>query len=327
MLCVLPGKPILDSSVFYNVNYPSNNRAIGYKATLPTYYSTAFNTINPDPSKYRVLFLPIRRFGGQVSYNWSYGYFGLDVPLQTFNGQTISYILFSSYLPQTDDLIIKLEDAIMQNSSLAHLLLSTLNIRYIIVQHDLSYPVPCKYSPKEVERTLNESKFIHFLEKIGKLTLYEVDTGLFSQRIYVTTQILNDTIYLNENYSKIFFHRVYPGLYEVEFTELPKPPFILVLNELYHPGWILIKSDSNFFLQALFGDPKFSVKHILVNEYANGWLLDNESLGEKISSKNVKFFILFQPQVFEDIGFLITLITWLGLIIVLLNSYKQRRSI
>jgi len=319
ILCAFPGKPIIDASVFHNISYPSNSETIGYKAILPVYYSVAFKTINPDPSKYRVLFLPIRRYGGQVSYNWDYGYFGLDVPLQTFNGQTISYILFSSYLPQTDDLIIMLEDAIMQNSSSAYLFLSILNVKYIVVQHDLSYPLPCKYSPKEVESTLNRSKFVSFLNKIGNLTLYEVNNSIFFERIYAASNILNNTIYLSENYSKLTFRRLYPGLYEVKFEELPKFPFVLVLSELYHPGWMLVKSDSNLVLQSFFKDQKPLVKHVLVNGYANGWLFDNSS-SEVSDNKEVKFFLLFQPQVFEDIGLLITLVTWLSLIVLFVIS-------
>jgi len=207
----------------------------------------------------------------------------------------------------------------MQNSSSAYLFLSILNVKYIVVQHDLSYPLPCKYSPKEVESTLNRSKFVSFLNKIGNLTLYEVNNSIFFERIYAASNILNNTIYLSENYSKLTFRRLYPGLYEVKFEELPKFPFVLVLSELYHPGWMLVKSDSNLVLQSFFKDQKPLVKHVLVNGYANGWLFDNSS-SEVSDNKEVKFFLLFQPQVFEDIGLLITLVTWLSLIVLFVIS-------
>jgi hypothetical protein len=329
LLCVAPGKPILDASVFRNIYYPSNIKAIGYKAVVPDYYFELSRIIVPDPSRYRILFLPIRRYGGQVSYNWSCGYYGLDSPLQIFNGQTISYILYSSYLPQTDNLIIMLEDALMQNKSLASLLLSIFNIKYIIIQYDLSYPLPCKYTPDEIEKKLNKSDLVSFLYKIDKLVVYKVNDEIFFERVYISNtrslNISNILFYPYKIESKITYRRINPSLYIISIENISSQSFVLVLNELYHPSWILIEANSTSFLDILFNSRKCLVKHFIVNGYANGWFFNNTSL--MMSNGKINFVLIFMPQILEDLGFLFSFIIWLCLIASFLLWIETKRML
>jgi len=61
-------------------------------------------------------------------------------------------------------------------------------------------------------------------------------------------------------------------------------------------------------------------EHVLVNNWANGWVLDNND------SPNHKFITIFWPQYLEYLGFAILIFTFAG-ILFLKKSKNQHRDL
>ena len=73
---------------------------------------------------------------------------------------------------------------------------------------------------------------------------------------------------------------------------------ILILSQAFHPGWQAYEANKNIpsFLMPFLS--KRINKHILINNWENGWILDNQN----------KIAIIFLPQYLEYFGFLLLLI-------------------
>jgi len=101
---------------------------------------------------------------------------------------------------------------------------------------------------------------------------------------------------------------------------------IVVLNQAYHDGWklyqmncqsqtVLCKLMSSF--PFLFG--RELNKHVLVNNWSNGWMIDDSNLKDDGVSK--KIVVMFLPQYLEYIGFVILILTFV--IILVKKSHKH----
>lgn len=78
-----------------------------------------------------------------------------------------------------------------------------------------------------------------------------------------------------------------PSLYQVQFQDISEKSdkLLLVLSQSYHPGWKLLGIKS--------------AQHVLVNNWANGWLLnETRNMGHE-----TRMYIVFFPQVLEYLGF------------------------
>ena len=80
-----------------------------------------------------------------------------------------------------------------------------------------------------------------------------------------------------------------PSLYRV--TIEPSKNSVLVLFQSFESGWLAYQTTNSFF--PFFG--KRIKSHILVNNWANGWILDSDSFG--------KIVLIFWPQYLEYLGF------------------------
>lgn len=81
----------------------------------------------------------------------------------------------------------------------------------------------------------------------------------------------------------------------------------------YDKGWNAYKIENNNFWQKifpfLFG--KKLNEHVLVNNWANGWVLNNSSANDK----NSEFVVIYLPQYLEYLGFLMLIVSLITLII------------
>ena len=71
---------------------------------------------------------------------------------------------------------------------------------------------------------------------------------------------------------------------------------VVILNQSYDPGWVAL------------ADGKI-LRHVKVNNWANGWVLDDE-----INPENVK--IIFWPQYLEFLGFILLACAGLRILII-----------
>lgn len=77
----------------------------------------------------------------------------------------------------------------------------------------------------------------------------------------------------------------------------------LILSQSFDNGWIAVTPSTTFpFL-------KPAGKHILVNNWENGWQLNNpineSNFNKRISNGNTTIYIFFWPQLLEWFGFLL----------------------
>ena len=338
MTCILPSRPIIDGTVFRNRFFPSFKEEIGYKAILPSYYIRLREILDLDTSTYRILFLPIRRLGGQVSYNWTYGYYGMDVPQRVYKQQVISYILYSSISKETDFFIKELDNAIKENNTQeAKFLIGILNIKYIVIQFDLANRrCPCVYTPQYAESILNKWNFVQPLYEIGRLKIYKVKGSYFLPRILIfklqtgsACPSSNITIKrlkeLKISLRGILFHRKSPCLYKIiidpeEVKIDNKTKLLIILNEVYHPGWCL--SDKYPILPVCTNNfNNLDINHFKVG-YANAWLLDTKWLASMGSSDKIVLFIYFFPENYLILGLSISFLFWVVLLIIQIIGRK-----
>ena len=82
----------------------------------------------------------------------------------------------------------------------------------------------------------------------------------------------------------------------------------LVLNQAFEKGWVAIGAG----------------KHVLVNNWANGWVLDKKTIRQKddkmdsvltvLPSESLTVSIIFWPQLLQFLGFALLPIPFLGLL-------------
>lgn len=87
-----------------------------------------------------------------------------------------------------------------------------------------------------------------------------------------------------------------PSFYRVERD--PTPNQVLVLSQAFHPGWQAYEAKEGIpaLLTPIFG--KKISQHFLINNWANGWMLENQK----------KIDIIFLPQLLEYFGFFLLFI-------------------
>jgi len=111
-------------------------------------------------------------------------------------------------------------------------------------------------------------------------------------------------------------------------SEDNQSPITLYLSQSYHPGWKAYISETcnmeritcktrnilNTSFPFIFG--KEIKEHVLVNNWSNGWQLNNLNLNQSPSiSNNLNIIIIFLPQYLEFLGFILLFITFIILII------------
>jgi hypothetical protein len=268
--------PMWTGGVFRNVQGPTRNPDVGYYTVVPEYYEDANKFFSADKNTYRLLFLPIRHYGGQVAYKWEYGYFGMDATYSLFDQPGISIILYASYLPQVDNIVSEAEQSLIKSPSKFWKYLAMFNIKYVILQHDLDYEAG-DFAPPKTKDMLNSLTEIKYLETIGKLDIYKVDEKYFVPRIYTSSSVVpvngnvnqmfqviasdnftpaESVLFLSEQTSisqwqfvqehaatrgddytpSITFQKLNPTKYQISVTDATEP-FFLVFSESYHPQW------------------------------------------------------------------------------------------
>lgn len=120
------------------------------------------------------------------------------------------------------------------------------------------------------------------------------------------------------------------SLYYMNLKNEIKPDTILILSQSFNSGWTaykVAKTDSfvrkflNSYLPFIFGS---KIKnHVMVNNWSNGWIIE-----EKIDSSKQSIVIVYMPQYFEYLGFVIIFIIFINLLLNLkkLNNFFESKS-
>ncbi len=178
---------------------------------------------------------------------------------------------------------------------------------------------------------------IHQIYKNGNYILYEFDKSVYNSTIFVPKGVYesNDVIYNQKNLHSIFidkntcarnefkeickgnyiasnsdlnFRMINPALYEVTFTQKkPQDKILLVMQHTYNNDWKLVIDKKNISEDS----------HIIVNKYANGWLIDKSEIPKE---KKFTLFIKLDSQKYFWYGWAVTCISLIIVIVLLVFS-------
>ncbi len=180
ILCI----PIWTGGVFEGYIPPSNNPRIGYKVKVPSYYSTASKWLNSQkPDDFRVIALPL---GGEgITYDWKYGYRGVELSNGIFDQSFISYCTSIQYLcgltKDIEPLTSLYPDDLWK-------ILPPLDVRYIMLRRDTNYKSDQMQNPQDIEKELNAANYIKKVSQFGLLTFYQGNPQYSTPKIFAANQ-------------------------------------------------------------------------------------------------------------------------------------------
>lgn len=126
------------------------------------------------------------------------------------------------------------------------------------------------------------------INDIGNITIYPIPFDFLKELRFSYNEQIGIDLISDSSPNKVNFsvEKRNPSLYQIRFQDISEKSdkLLLVLSQSYHPGWKLLG---------------IKAPHVLVNNWANGWILESS----KLQVPNSKLYIIFWPQVLEYIGF------------------------
>lgn len=135
----------------------------------------------------KILHLPLTR-GEAITYNWGYGYSGLESSAlfftslpsisHGFNIQRIDDTLTAFYLSFNkldDDKILRF--------------LQDFNVKYIVLHKDVKWQDSDVFDPAQTEEVLNKLRFLKLSFKAGDLVIYKISADYQRPRLYLSDDI------------------------------------------------------------------------------------------------------------------------------------------
>lgn len=161
---------------------------------VPQSYSQADDWLNKQKNSGildgKILHLPLTRQEA-VSYNWQFGYNGLE-PSDTF---------FTAYpsisrgfnIQRVDDSLTALSlvfhKPYYEDSEKILQLLQAFNVRFLVLHKDLNFLGQDTYDPNEAEKVLDSLSFIEKKAQFGDLVIYQVADKFFGPKIEIRENV------------------------------------------------------------------------------------------------------------------------------------------
>lgn len=212
-----------------------------HKVSVPNAYQKINAIINNDIADSRILVLPIDK--GDTTYT-DWGYAGVESSEYLFDKPVISKTigLSKTFNYKYEQLV----DSLIQGRNIQSLL-DDLNIKYIVVRHDLKLERNL-IDAQRSEATISALPNIRHITSQDKLSLFTFEGSR-------SGYIIADNPNIQLDYKKISTTK-----YVVNVKD-SSGDFILIFKETYSDGWIA-SSGQTFF------------KHIKVLDFANGWKIN-----------------------------------------------------
>ena len=210
------------------------------RVRVPDYYKQANDYLNQDKSSGRILMLPIIP-GDGVRYSWSYQ--GLEPSEFLFDKTSISKMLRAKYF---DDKYFDLYKKFISGGDYGRNL-QEMNIKFLVLHHDLDAKISGASSSAEVVETLSKNPQIKLLEKFGDLDIYEFKSE-------------NLDLFKTDG-PEIEYTKLSPTKYDIKINDAKKP-YKLIFKETFDKNWIARI------------DGKVQENHFLIFDYANAWDID-----------------------------------------------------
>jgi hypothetical protein len=145
--------PMWTGRVFSSGVPPQDDPDVGYYVNVPQYYREANTWLSNQPEAFRVIVLPID--GEGITYNWTYGYTGIELSNQLLGRSSISIATGVTYTARVaNDIITRLEGVLSRTSEFWKVM-ALLNAKYIMVRWDIDYKARSMSSPEDITQILN----------------------------------------------------------------------------------------------------------------------------------------------------------------------------
>lgn len=152
---------------------------------VPTSYGDADAWINNQRKDGRVLHLPFAP-GDAITYNWEKGYSGIDPSQLLFAAPSISHGFGLEFL---DKSLSSINAALLnstENQKLIADVLSSLNVRYIVLHKDVDWKTRVLIDPELLEQNLAKIGFVNKKISFGDLVIYEISDDKFTPVSFTT---------------------------------------------------------------------------------------------------------------------------------------------
>ncbi len=349
---ILSGIPLFSGT-------PINKSVIGatnIKTTflMDTKYEQVLEYMRALPDDGKILVLPLIGFNFQVFFGENGGaYLGLNsishlTGKYSFTGERH----FGVTGPNPYSYLVQ-KYAEEKNYERLNQIFSVMNIRYILYnadsrQYDQGFSDTQFFLPESFPKTQSgyEEFLGHFpirqIYKNGNYVLYEFSKSSYNSTIFIPKGVYesDDLIFDEKNLHSIFidkntcnkkefrkickgdysasgsdvgFKMINPALYKVTISQKkPQDTILLVMQHTFSRAWKLVIDKKNVSEDS----------HIIVNRYANGWLLGKSEIpqGEKFT-----IFIKLDSQKYFWYGWAITSVSLIIVIALLIGSLIKQR--
>jgi hypothetical protein len=202
------------------------------------------------------------------------------------------------------------------------------NVKYVIVNHDISFDLQQSYLYGE--KLYNAQMNDHFMnvilgEKIAdfgeKYSLYKINNQYKNEKIYLTDNF-NE---FPDDFSQVEYRKLASYEYEVKIKNLNSRKNLVFLDP-YHKQWEwYFTKDRKKFITG---------SHDIVFDYANGWTIDPAYIKQNFSkdqyhenpdgSIDLELTLYFKPQDYFYNGLMVSGITLAGCLVYLVFTWSRR---
>lgn len=254
---------------------------------IPESYISTNKWIAEQNKTGRILHLPLSHQEG-VSYNWEYGYNGVDPSSLVFTSNPSISRGFN--LRPIDDTLTALSlsfDPTKPDKDKILNLLQSFEVRFIVLHKDIKWQGGELLNPQDVEKSLNDLKFLEKKAEFGDLSIYELAENYFQPKFILSNQIVtvspskaDSYIWINEN-SLPIISSLQDKQADQILDESSKEKIILPDRSFSYP-----EGSSSADLQYLASQLLFS-QNLTINSPINILLLTKNHLSELKASLNV----------------------------------------
>ncbi len=257
---------------------------------VPDYYQLANEWIKNQDVNSRIIQFPLNP-GDGVLYKWDHSYQGIEPSEFLFSNTSVGRNIASNKIFY--NVLLERFGVLQKNafgpdpditksdfrSENLYQELAKLNVRYIVVHHDIDEKLSSMKTAQETTQYLAKEQNITKVKTFGQLDIYEVKLPDEIGHIYSPDV-------------KVSYEKINPTLYKFNIMNSRKP-FDLFFLERYDPEWKLTV------------DNRTIETHSTVFSYANTWKIDKEG--------TYSGYIKYIPQDFAKDGAKVSLITTIGL--------------
>ncbi len=278
IICGYLVKPIWTGGLFANYN----------KINVPSYYQDADTFILSEKKEdQRILQLPLLHYPA-IAYTW--GYLGEEPSEFLFTNASLSRLSSNNHADWLYDQLDRSD--IVSNSPYFVNYLQFLHVGYIVIHHDEIQSSYFRMTPDNTKSYVDVLQGIKFEKTFGSLDIYSVSNP--GEIIYISNSVKkykdeSDLLsqVLSENFvpnQEVFVEDTNRFLKEAENSS-NKPSYKLIKNSTVHyslsinnaqsPYIVVLSNNYNSAWKAVIGK-NIVPNHIVVNGFANGWLIDKK---------------------------------------------------